>query len=1379
METLNITFPPELPVSQRRDDIARAIRDNQVVIVAGSTGSGKTTQLPKICLELGRKNIGHTQPRRLAARTIAERIAEELGQEVGQLVGYQVRFTDKVGTDTRIKLMTDGILLNEIHRDRMLRKYDTIIIDEAHERSLNIDFLLGYLRQLLPKRPDLKLIITSATIDPASFAKHFAAADGTPAPVVEVSGRTYPVEIRYRPLVAEPGIDDDDDTTDAAPPVDRDYIEGITAALDELERESNGDVLVFLSGETEIRDAADALQGKYASSASRNPTEVLPLYGRLSSADQHRVFQPSTVAGVKRRIVLATNVAETSLTVPGIRYVIDAGTARISRYSVRSKVQRLPIEAISQASGNQRSGRSGRTSDGIAIRLYSEEDYMRRPEYTEPEILRTNLAAVILQMISLGLGDIASFPFLTPPDSRNIKDGLDLLAELGAIEAEGAGRTRSGRGAARASNTATDIATPATATGPATPRLTRIGQQLAQLPIDPRFGRMVIESKTQGTSREVMAIVAGLTIQDPRERPLERRAQADQFHARFADPTSDFLTLLNLWNYLEKQQSELGSSAFRRLCKNEYLNYLRVREWHDVLRQLRQLAKPLGLHLGEPSANPDGVHRSLLAGLLSHIGLKDVAKKDYVGARQQRFVLFPGSTLAKKQPNAVMSAELVETSRLFARMNAVVDPAWAEPLAGTLCKRSYSEPHWEMKQGAAVVYERVTLYGVPIVARRRVQFSRIDPAYARELFIRHALVEGEWDRASRPQSSPVEREADRGGPGPSRNERVSISVDGDTASGGRGSGRSDGAPAGGSSASRGGRPGQTGDPGMWAFERANARLREELAELEERTRRRDILFDDEAVFDFYQRRIPADVSSTKSFEGWWRTARFDTPDLLTMTAEALVAEDSPEIDEGLFPPSWQQGDQRLSLGYRFEPGEDDDGVTVRIPLALLARLSPNGFDWQVPGLRAELVTAMIKSLPKSIRRNVVPAADWAARLLDELPGEPGIVVSRHARQLDQVPAPEASFAETLAALIQKLTYVPVTALDFELGRVPSHLRMTFVVTDERGRTVAADKDLADLQRRLGTRVRESVAKATNSATPSNAIERSGITTWDLGELPRFLDTKLGGTAQGDNTIRGYPTLVDDGASVSIRMMSTELEQARALPRGVRRLLLLATPSPAAYVQQHLTAAEKLSLATSPYKTTQALFEDCLAAAVDDVLFRVRPDGQVFMKAEFDTIRDRVSGVVMDSMFETVGLVARILTASRTADKALKAATSMALLPGISDARQQLTALVYPGFVSATGLAQLRHLPRYLGGVSARVPKLVDNPSRDRVWMNETQAATTRFENAGGTMPLQADAAAPVVRARWMIEELRISLFAQELKAAESVSLQRIQKVLAG
>ena len=747
----DIHYPEDLPVSQRRAEIAKLVSENQVVIVAGETGSGKTTQLPKILLELGRTSIGHTQPRRIAARTIAERIADELGQEVGELVGYQVRFTDRVGKDTRIKLMTDGILLNEIHRDRELRKYDAIIIDEAHERSLTVDFLLGYLKQLLPRRPDLKVVITSATIDPESFARHFAAADGTPAPIIEVSGRTYPVEIRYRPLVAEAAADDDE--LDEANE-DLDPIDGINAAIDELGREGSGDILVFLSGEAEIRDAEEAIRGRNVPG-----TEVLPLYGRLSAADQHRVFRPSTTAGTRRRIVLATNVAETSLTVPGIKYVIDAGTARISRYSVRSKVQRLPIEAISRASANQRSGRSGRTSNGIAIRLYSEEDYMRRPEYTEPEILRTNLAAVILQMISLGLGDIQNFPFLQPPDSRGIKDGLDLLKELGAVSKDDT--------------------------------ITRIGKQLAQLPIDPRLARMVIESKTQGTTREVMAIVAALSIQDPRERPLEKRPQADQAHARFIDKTSDFLTLLNLWNYLKTKEKELSGNQFRRLCKAEYLNFLRVREWFDVYRQLKRMAKPLGLVVGDASTNPNGIHRSLLAGLLSQIGIKDTAKDstkhgskarqgDYIGARQVRFTIFPGSALAKKQPAEIMSAELVETSRLFARMNAAIDLAWVEPLAGDLVKRSYGEPHWEKKQGAAVAYEKVTLYGVPIVARRRIQFSRVDPAHARELFIRNALVDGDWDL-----------------------DRTGAQVK--------------------------------------AFDLANRGLRAELAELEERTRRRDIL----------------------------------------------------------------------------------------------------------------------------------------------------------------------------------------------------------------------------------------------------------------------------------------------------------------------------------------------------------------------------------------------------------------------------------------------------------------------------------------------------------------------------------------------------------
>ena len=1248
-----ITYPPELPVSQRRDDIAAVIRDNQVVIVAGETGSGKTTQLPKILLELGRTSIGHTQPRRIAARTIAERISEELGTPLGGLVGYQVRFTDTAGKDTKIKLMTDGILLNEIHRDRLLRKYDAIIIDEAHERSLTIDFLIGYLKQLMPQRPDLKVVITSATIDPQSFSRHF-----DDAPIIEVSGRTYPVEVRYRPLVTDAPLDDEiDGETPEETRADLDPMEGINAALDELAREGDGDVLVFLSGENEIRDAEESIRGR-----NLPFTEVLPLYGRLSSAEQHRVFESTRTPGIRRRIVLATNVAETSLTVPGIKYVIDAGTARISRYSVRSKVQRLPIEAISQASANQRSGRSGRTSDGIAIRLYSENDFIRRPEYTEPEILRTNLAAVILQMISLGLGDIASFPFLQPPDSRGIKDGLDLLRELGAIEGEA--------------------------------RITRIGKQLTQLPIDPRLARMVVESKQHGTTREVMAIVAALSIQDPRERPLDRRPQADQSHARFIDPTSDFLTLLNLWNYLEEKQKDLSGNAFRRMCRSEYLNYLRVREWKDVFRQLERMAKPLGLVVASPSANPNGVHRSLLAGLLSQLGIRDSVKRDYVGARQVRFSIFPGSALAKKQPAEVMSAELVETSRLFARVNAAIDLSWAEPIAGDLVKRSYGEPHWEKKQGSAVAYERVTLYGVPIVARRRIQFAKVDPAYARELFIRNALVDGDWDL-----------------------DRV--------------------------------------DKRISAFDRDNRVLRAELAELEERTRRRDILYDDEAVFDFYQRRIPAEITSQRLFETWWRKARVETPDLLTMTAENLVDEDEvapvAELVESNYPATWRQGDQQLALSYRFEPGAVDDGVTVQVPIALLARLSPAGFDWQVTGFREELVTSLIKALPKAIRRNVVPATDWARKLLAELSSEPG-------------PLP---LAATIAAAIQRLTYVPVSEQDFELDRIPAHLRMTFSVVDERSREVASGKDLAALQLQLKSTVRESVARA--SVTPRSNLERAGLTSWDFDSLPKTLDTK-----QGGNTIRAYPALVDDGASVSIRLMTTPEDQAREHRRGVRRMLLLAIPSPVSYVQDHLTHTEKLTLAQSPYRTTAELFADAMATCIDDVVGSC----EVWTRAEFVSMLDEVSATILDAMFQTVSLLSRIITASREAEKAIKGASNIALLSPLADAREQLSALIYPGFASATGLRQLRRLPVYLAGITHRIGKLAENLGRDRVWMSEVQTATARYELAGGLLPLAPDSPDPIVRARWLLEELRISLFAQYLGTAEPVSLQRIVKVLA-
>ncbi|MDM4762103.1 ATP-dependent RNA helicase HrpA [Galbitalea sp. SE-J8] len=1327
LPTPTIVYPPELPVSGRRDDIMAAIRDHQVVVVAGATGSGKTTQLPKMLLELGYERIAHTQPRRIAARTIAERIADELGSDLGGLVGYQVRFTDQVSKSTRVTLMTDGILLNRIHRDRDLTGYDAIIIDEAHERSLTVDFLLGYLTRILPRRPELKVIVTSATIDPESFARHFSAATGAEVPIIEVSGRTFPVDIRYRPLVRTDAATDDPDDS----PVESvDLMTGVADAVAELMREPDGDILVFLSGEAEIRDAEDVLRGR------RFPgTEILPLYGRLSAADQHRVFERSTTPGTRRRVVLATNVAETSLTVPGIRYVVDAGTARISRYSARAKIQRLPIEAISQASANQRSGRSGRTSPGIAIRLYSEEDFAKRPEFTEPEILRTNLAAVILQMISLGLGDIGAFPFLQPPDARGVKDGMDLLRELGAVDS---------------------------GSRDADPRITRIGRQLAQLPVDPRLGRMIVESKKHGVSREVIAIVAGLSIQDPRERPLDKRAHADQLHARFTDPTSDFMTLLALWDYLKTKEKELSGSAFRRLTRAEYINFLRFREWEDVSRQLTRLAKQIGLTIDEATETPDaaGIHRSLLAGLLSQLGIRTVtsdktgAKREYAGSRNTRFAIFPGSALAKKQPEAVMSAELVETSRLFARMNAAIDPAWAEPIAGDLVKRSVAEPHWSQKSGAAMAYERVTLYGVPIVPRRRIQFARVDAAEARELLIREGLVAGliprEWKKGR-----------------------------------------------------------------AWEFERRNHALRAELAEIEERTRRRDILLDDENVVRFFDERIPADVTDVRGFERWWRQQLQSTPDLLTMTPEALVDDATDtDVDERMFPREWHQGDQTLALSYRFEPGADDDGVTVSIPLPLLPSIRPAGFDWLVPGLREELVAAMIKTLPKAIRRSVVPANDWARRFVDELnrtlveerasaasPRRPPLVEERASAatphhtplveerasaatphrppveerasaaspRLETTALDETPIAEWLAEQVRRHTYTPMDADDVDGSRIPAHLRMRFTVVDDRGRTIAASRDLTALRTKLASRTRQSVANVIAAAPVrvANAIERAGLTTFAIDELPRAVDTP-----HGTGTVRGYPAFVDDGATVSIRVLPTAGEQLRAMRGGIRRMLLLAIPSPVSYVQEHLTTAEKLALAASPYRSTAALFEDCLVACIDAVV----PE-PVWTRAEFDAARDRVSAGILDQMFAVVAQVATILGAQRDADKAISSASSLALMAPLADAREQLANLVYPGFVSAAGVAQLPRIAVYLRGIQHRVSKLAENVGRDRTWMAELAEATQRYVSAGGDLPLAPGAPAHLRHARWMLEELRLSLFAQHLGTAEPVSLQRITRVL--
>lgn len=1289
---LRIQYPPELPVSQRRDDIAAAIRDNQVVIVAGETGSGKTTQLPKILLELGRESIAHTQPRRIAARTIAERVAEELGSELGGLVGYKVRFTDQVSKNTRVTLMTDGILLAALRGDRELKNYDAIIIDEAHERSLTIDFLLGYLKQLLPRRPELKLIITSATIDPESFAKHFAAADGSPAPIIEVSGRTFPVEIRYRPLVPD-GADtdnltdpDSDDDGPSTPGEAIDMIEGVIAAVDELGREGDGDVLVFFSGENEIRDAADALTGHLARQGPRGAgTEVLPLYGRLSAAEQHRVFERAP-AGIRRRIVLATNVAETSLTVPGIRYVVDTGTARISRYSARSKVQRLPIEPISQASANQRSGRSGRTSDGIAIRLYSELDYTKRPEYTDPEILRTNLAAVILQMISLGLGDIESFPFLQPPDKRGIADGLDLLRELGTIE-NGAGANR----------------------------ITRVGREIAQLPLDPRYARMVVEAQKLGVAREVIAIVAGLSIQDPRERPVEKRERADQLHNRFRDPTSDFITLLNLWNHLQRRQKELSGNQFRKEVRSEFLNYLRIREWADVERQIRRQTKGVGKHAadGESGADATAIHKAILSGLLSHIGLKDAAKRDYLGARQRRFVLYPGSGLAKKQPDAVMAAELVETSRLFARTVAVIDPAWAEPLAGELAKRSHSEPRWEKRQGAAVVDEKVTLFGVPIIPRRRAQLSRIDPALARELFIRHALVEGEWDTS-----------------------RL--------------------------------------DKRLTAFLRDNGRVRRELEQLEERSRRRDILLDDERIVEFFEQRIPADVTDVRRFERWWRDALREHPETLTLTRDDLVEAEQLPADDGSYPTRLTLGDQTLSVGYRFEPGAADDGVTVTVPLPLLPRLDTAGFDWLVPGLRLELVTALLKTLPKAIRRNVVPAADWAAKLLAAVP--PGADLR------------ELSITEFLATEIRRQTYTPVEPDDFDLDRLPPHLRMGYAVVDERGSKLARGTDLTALQQKLRERGRDSVARVATAAAKS-PIERGGITAWDDtigkgsggdgggGTLPRQLDMR-----RGDTTIRAYPALVDEGSSVAIRLQTSVADQVAAHRAGVRRLVQLGVPSPLAYIQEHLTSAEKLSLGASPYRSTAALIDDALRAVIDEELAASADDARDALpwnRAAFESLRDRVNAGLPDRLFGIVATTAAVLAAAREVDVLIARSSSLALTAPLADAREQLNALVHDGLIGRTGLARLPRLVIYLRGIIHRVERLADNLGRDRAWMLEVQQAAELYTAAGGTLPLAADPEPRIREARWMLEELRLSLFAQPLGAQGPISVQRIRKQLSG
>ncbi|MDG2959830.1 ATP-dependent RNA helicase HrpA [Bisgaard Taxon 10/6] len=1237
-----IVFPENLPVSQRKAEIQKLIAENQVVVIAGETGSGKTTQLPKMCLELGlgqKGLIGHTQPRRIAARSVAARIAEEMQTELGGLVGYKVRFSDQIGEQTQIKLMTDGILLAEIQTDRFLNQYDCLIIDEAHERSLNNDFILGYLKQLLPRRPDLKVVITSATIDVERFSRHF-----NNAPIIEVSGRTYPVEVRYRPV---------------AEAEEQDQLQGILNAVDELQAEGRGDILIFLSGEREIRDTADALEKQ-----NLRHTEILPLYARLSAQEQNKIFHPSGL----NRIVLATNVAETSLTVPGIKYVIDPGTARISRYSYRTKVQRLPIEPISQASANQRKGRCGRVSEGICIRLYSEEDFNNRPEFTDPEILRTNLASVILQMTSLGLDDIESFPFVDAPDKRHIQDGIKLLEELGAIRRE---ELHSSQNTDKG-----EYHSPLHKN-----QLTQTGRQLAQLPVDPRLAKMLISAVNLGCVLEVMIIVAALSIQDPRERPQEKQQAAAEKHRRFADKKSDFLAFLNLWNYIQEQQKALGKNQFRRLCQKDFLNYLRIREWQDIYHQIRLTVREMGLPINAESAEYPQIHTALLSGLLSHIGMKEAEKQQYLGARNAHFAIFPNSVLFKKQPKWVMAAELVETSRLWGRMAAEIDPEWIEPLAAHLVKKSYSEPRWSKSRGQVIADEKVSLYGVPIVANRPVNYGAIDPQASREIFIQSALVEGDW---------------------------------------------------------------HTRHP--FFFE--NQKLIREVEELEHKSRRRDILVDDRTLFEFYDSRIGADVVSQKHFDSWWKKAGQKDPELLNFEKSFLMKEDAQKVSQLDFPNFWHQGNLKLKLSYQFEPGTDADGVTVHIPLPLLNQIEMQGFDWQIPGLRHELIVALIKALPKSLRRNFVPAPNYADAFLAR--------VTHFDKPL----------TETLSNELRRMTGVNVDADEWKLDQIPPHLRITFRVIDEKGKKIAESMNLDELKFSLKDQVQQSI-----SAVADDGIEQSGIHIWNFDSLPQCYEQKKQGF-----TVKAFPAITDEKEAVGIKLFETEYEQSVAMRQGLRRLILLNVPSPIKYLHEKLPNKSKLGLYFTPFGKVLDLIDDCIACGVDKLIADF--GGFVWNETDFDKLRDFVRENLNEITVDIAQQVERLLTLTFEINKRLKGKMDFTMAFALSDIKFQLAGLIYPGFVEKTGYARLPDIQRYLQAIDKRMDKLAQDINRDRAAMLRVEQCQQAYQQLLAKLPKSKPHSTEVLEIRYMIEELRVSLFAQQLGTKYPVSEKRVLNTIA-
>ncbi|WP_150538885.1 ATP-dependent RNA helicase HrpA [Actinobacillus vicugnae] len=1218
LANLKITYP-DLPVSARHEEILKLIAENQVVVIAGETGSGKTTQLPKMCLELGRGVkglIGHTQPRRLAARSVASRIAEELKSEMGATVGYKVRFNDQVGENTLVKLMTDGILLAEIQNDRYLNQYDTLIIDEAHERSLNNDFILGYLKQILHKRPDLKVIITSATIDVERFSRHF-----NNAPIIEVSGRTFPVEVRYRPIVEEE---------------DQDQLQGILNAVDELQAEGRGDILIFMSGEREIRDTAEALQKQ-----ELRFTEILPLYARLSAAEQQRIFQPSGL----NRVILATNVAETSLTIPNIKYVIDTGTARISRYSYRTKVQRLPIEPISQASANQRKGRCGRTSEGICIRLYSEEDFNARPEFTDPEILRTNLASVILQMTSLGLSDIEAFPFVDRPDTRQVQDGVRLLEELGAIGAEKR-------------------------------KLTAIGKQLAQLPIDPRLGRMVIAASQNGSLHEVMMIVSALSIQDPRERPQERQQASDEKHRRFADNDSDFLAFVNLWHYLQTQQKALTKNQFRKQCQKDFLSYLRVREWQDIYHQLRLAVREMGLPINSEPANYQQIHTALLTGLLSHIGQKDSEKMHYLGARNAHFYVFPNSALFKKQPKWLAASELVETTKLWARTVAKIEPEWIEPLASHLIKRGYSEPRWSKSKGAVMAYEKVSLYGIPIVANRLVNYGSIDPTVSREIFIRSAMVEGDWHN-------------------------------------------------------------------NYKFFKENNRLIKEVEELEHKSRRRDILVDEQTLFDFYDQRIGTEVVSSRHFDTWWKKASKKDPELLNFEKSFLMNDHANTVSELDFPNFWYQGDLKLKLSYQFEIGQEHDGVTVHIPLPLLNQVEPEGFDWQIPGLRHELVVSLIKSLPKATRRNFVPAPNYAEAFLGR--AEPY----------------KKPLLESLAYELRRMTGVTVENELWNLAEIAPHLRINFRVVDEKGKKIQESENLDELKFALKDQVQESL-----STIADDGIEQSGVHLWNFSTLPQCYEQK-----KANFSVKAYPAIVDEQTAVGVKLFETEFEQARAMQAGLRRLLLLNVPSPIKYLHEKLPNKAKLGLYFALFGKVLELIDDCIACAVDKLVDEF--GGFVWNEEKFHELHDFVRGNLNDTTAEIALQVEKILTLAFALNKRMKGKMDFTMAFALSDIKAQLSGLIYPDFVTKTGYQRLADLHRYLTAIDKRLDKLGTDTNTDRAKMLRVEQVENAYKQLLAKLPKSKVIPDEALEIRYMIEELRVSLFAQQLGTKYPISDKRI------